>query len=259
MSSTILPGLEDFISGSDPGSHEHSNDVSSANNARSRSTERKQLVPKKRKPRVDAAHLKDEAGSSQATKIDHEIGNSSTQRRIANQLSKMPWVLRVTDRRDKPSPVLVIKYRRPIDQSDSKTELVDRGIIYGDSMRRCLPSIRAILSRVRDDDDFNLELHHYLTGKQITFRGNLPLNEAAGAKLSLLFRLQTRVKDLDRVELMALRITNFTGEEATYWLSRISHFGAATNRWAEAGMRVMLGGQPGDPAITELLKSIERE
>jgi hypothetical protein len=126
-------------------------------------------------------------------------------------------------------------------------------------MRRCLPSIRAILSRVRDEDDFNLELHHYLNGKLITFRGNLPLNEAAGAKLSLLFRLQTRVKDLDRVELMALRITKFTGEEATYWLSRISHFGAATNRWAEAGMRVMLGGQPGDPAITELLKSIERE
>jgi|GEM_PF-428725 len=258
MSSSILPGLEDFISGSDPGSHEQSNGESSAQFTRSRSTDRKQEVPKKKKPRVDPAHLKTES-KSRVLNQDNTASDGISQRRIAAQLGKMPWVLRVTDRRDKPSPILVIKYRRPLDESGSRTELVDRGIIYGDSLRRCLPSIRTILARVRDENDVHLELHHFLSGKQITFRGNLPLNESAGAKLSLLFRLQTRVKDLDRVELMALRITNFTGEEATYWLSRISHFGNATNRWAEAGMRVMLGGQPGDPAIAELLKNIERE
>src|SRR5690606_8421991 len=110
-----------------------------------------------------------------------------------------------------------------------KTELIDRGTIYGDPLRRCLPSIRSILSRVRDENDIHLDLHQFLSGKQINFRGNLPLDEAAGAKLGLLFKLQSRVKDLDRVELMALRVTNFTGEEASYWLSRISHFGTATN------------------------------
>jgi hypothetical protein len=171
----------------------------------------------------------------------------------------MPWLLRVTDHKDKPAPVLVVKFRRPIDESGEKTELVDRGVIYGDSLRRCLPSIRAILSRVRDENDVHLDLQQFVTGKQITFRGNLPLSEAAGAKLALLFRLQTRVKDLDRVELMALRVTNFTGEEASYWLSRMSHFGSATNRWAEAGMRIMLGGQSGDPAISDMLRDIERE
>lgn len=259
MSSSILPGLEDLFSGSAHGSHEQSNEESLSQAARSRSTDRKQEVPKKKKPRVDPAHLKNESKSRVLTEDNNNASDGISQRRIAAQLGKMPWVLRVTDRRDKPSPILVIKYRRPLDESGSKTELVDRGIIYGDSLRRCLPSIRTILSRVRDDNDVHLELHHFLSGKQITFRGNLPLNEAAGAKLSLLFRLQTRVKDLDRVELMALRITNFTGEEATYWLSRISHFGNATNRWAEAGMRVMLGGQPGDPAIAELLKNIDRE
>ncbi len=259
MSSSILPGLEDLFSGSDPGSHEQSNDESLSQTARSRSTDREQEVPKKKKPRVDSAHLKNQSNSDELTQESNNESDGISQRRITAQLGKMPWVLRVTDRRDKPSPILIIKYRRPLDESGSETELVDRGTIYGDSLRRCLPSIRTILSRIRDDNDVHLELHHFLSGKQITFRGNLPLNDAAGAKLSLLFRLQTRVKDLDRVELMALRITNFTGEEATYWLSRISHFGNATNRWAEAGMRVMLGGQPGDPAITELLKSIERE
>ena len=98
-----------------------------------------------------------------------------------------------------------------------------------------------------------------ISGKQITFRGNLPLDENAGAKLGLLFRLQQRVKDLDRVEIMSVRINNFTAEEASYWLSRILHFSDASNRWAAAGMRIMLGGQSGDPAIAEMLKQIDHK
>lgn len=180
-------------------------------------------------------------------------------RRIAPHLNGMPWVLRVTDHKQRPSPVLVIKYRKPDDKDEKKTMLVDRGEIYGDSLRRCLPGIRQILSRVRDENDVHLDLHQFLTGKQITFRGNLPLDENAGAKLGLLFRLQQRVKDLDRVELMSVRINNFTAEEASYWLSRILHFSDASNRWAAAGMRIMLGGQTGDPAIAEMLKQIDHQ
>ncbi|KAA3635365.1 MAG: hypothetical protein DWP92_11165 [Armatimonadetes bacterium] len=101
-----------------------------------------------------------------------------------------------------------------------------------------------------------MDLHQFLQGRSITFRGNLPLDEGTGAKLALLFRLQERVKDLDRVELMARRIDNFTTEEATYWLSRILHFNKPSNRWAVAGMRIMLGGLPGDPAITEMLREL---
>lgn len=178
-------------------------------------------------------------------------------RKVEPHLRQMPWVLRVTDHRDRPSPVLVIKYRKPRDEDENSTYLVERGDIYGDSLRRCLPGIRTILSRVRDENDVHLDLHQFLAGKQITFRGNLPLDENAGAKLGLLFRLQQRVKDLDRVELMSIRINNFTAEEASYWLSRILHFSDASNRWAAAGMRIMLGGQSGDPAIAEMLKQIE--
>ncbi len=64
------------------------------------------------------------------------------------------------------------------------------------------------------------------------------------------FRLQTRVKDLDRVELMALRVTHFTGEEASYWLSRMSHFGSATNRWG--------GGRYADHARRAVRRSSHR-
>lgn len=180
-------------------------------------------------------------------------------RNVELHLKRMPWVLRITDHRKRPSPVLVIKYRKPRDENEDSAQLVERGEIYGDSLRRCLPGIRAILSRVRDENDVHLDLHQFFAGKQITFRGNLPLDENAGAKLGLLFRLQQRVKDLDRVELMSVRINNFTAEEASYWLSRILHFSDASNRWALAGMRIMLGGQSGDPAIAQMLKQIDHQ
>lgn len=237
MSSGLLPGMDDLLELATDGTGGSDGHRDQAKNAR---------------------RVKKTVGKAIATETASAQEDIYT-RKVQHHVSQMPWLLRVTDHREKPSPILIVKYRRPLDETGSKTELVDRGMIYGDALRRCLPSIRSILSRVRDEDDIHLDLHQFLAGKQISFRGNLPLNETAGAKLGLLFRLQSRVKDLDRIELMALRVNNFTGEEASYWLSRISHFGSATNRWAEAGMRVMLGGQPGDPAIAEMLRDIDRE
>jgi len=65
-----------------------------------------------------------------------------------------------------------------------------------------------------------------------------------------------RVSELDRVELMARRITSFTREEAAYWLSRITTFGPDENRWGQAGLRIMLGGQPGDKGIDKMLNRL---
>jgi hypothetical protein len=177
-------------------------------------------------------------------------------RKVVPHLEWMPWILRVTNHRDRPSPVLIIKHRRPLDDKSRQTTLQDRGLMYGESLRRCLPALQQMLARIRDENDRPLDLHQFLQGKSVTFRGNLPLDEGAGAKIALLFRLQERVKDLDRVELMALRIDSFTAEEATYWLSRILHFGTAGNRWAAAGMRLMLGGMPGDPSISSMLRTL---
>jgi len=88
-----------------------------------------------------------------------------------------------------------------------------------------------------------------MTPECLRFCGNLPLNEEAGAKLGLIFRLQDRLKDLDRVELIAYRVAQFTREEAAYWLSRATSFGPGANRWALSGLRIMLGDHPKDPDI----------
>jgi len=99
-------------------------------------------------------------------------------------------------------------------------------------------------------------LQRYLTQEGLKLRLSLPLDEGAGAKLALLFRLQERVPDLDRVELIARRVARFTREEAAYWLSRTTSFGADANRWALSGLRVMLGGQPKDPSVQRMLERL---
>jgi hypothetical protein len=199
-------------------------------------------------------------------------------RRVEPRLAAAPWQLRLTDLKKKPSPVFVVRVRKVIapDAAKSsgrkkqntgpklwdvpdpeKVEFHDRGMLYGPPQVRCLPIIRTILSRVQDDDNAPLELHRFLAGDRIAFRGNLPLDDEAGSKLVMLFKLQERMRDLDRVELMARRIERFTREEAGYWLSRMTNFGAEANSWAASGMKIMLGGQSGDKKrVTKVLEQL---
>src|SRR5207302_6975563 len=93
-----------------------------------------------------------------------------------------------------------------------KVILEERGLIYGDAQRRCLPVLREIVARVQDSHQVALELQRLLPLDRIEFRGNLPLDDEAGCKLALIFKLQERVKDLDRVELIARRVERFTRE-----------------------------------------------
>ena len=184
-------------------------------------------------------------------------------RKVAPELSSAPWVLRVTDHKEKPSPVFIIKERILPDQRTDKADLKaprsvlkERGLLYGAQQLRCLPVVRAVVARVCNKAGIPLELQQFLGAKRISFRGNLPLDAEAGCKLALIFRLQERIKEMDRVELLARRIDRFTREEASYWFSRISTFGEAANRWAMAGMKVMLAGQPGDPGIEPMLNQL---
>jgi len=181
-----------------------------------------------------------------------------------NQLASCsPWVLRITEYSDKPVPVLVTKERLLPDDDNgngggNSSVLRDRGLIYGQALRRCIPPIKTIISRVSDAGGVPLELQRFLTNGRISFRGNLPLSEEAGSKLSLIFKLRERILDMDRVELIAWRVERFTREEAVYWLSRITQYGAAPNRWARAGLRLMLGGQPGDEHIPKMLERLRK-
>ncbi|MCL6446832.1 MAG: hypothetical protein K6U04_01570 [Armatimonadetes bacterium] len=166
-------------------------------------------------------------------------------------VEKAPWVLQITEYKGKQAPVLVVKKRVSIGCGD-------RGIIYGQPLRRCFPVIRSIISGVNDDKGIPLEIQRFLNKDRITFRGNLPLDEEAGTKLLLIFMLQEHMKDMDRVELIAWRVERFSYEEAAYWLSRATHYGDSASRWARAGMRLMLGGQPGDKAIPKMLEKYRR-
>jgi hypothetical protein len=184
---------------------------------------------------------------------------------VAPQLRHAPWVLRVTEHKDKPAPVFVVKERTQVWQAEdgpgearAHSVLKERGLLYGPALRRCHPVLRRIVSQVRDGSGIPLELHRFLAERRIRFRGNLPLDTEAGEKLALLFKLQERITDMDRVELMAWRIERFTAEEAAYWLTRITQFGDAANRWAQAGLRLMLGGQPGDPAVVDMLQQLRQ-
>ena len=181
--------------------------------------------------------------------------------KVERNISSAPWVLRITEHKDRPVPVMIIKQRiQPSQRMDAdklkapRSILKERGIIYGQSQLRCLPVIKVMISRVQDQEGISLELNRFLNGSRITFRGNLPLDDEAGVKLALLFKLQERIKELDRVELMARRIERFSREEAAYWYSRITTFSPVANRWAAAGMKIMLSGHGGDGNVKKMLE-----
>lgn len=180
---------------------------------------------------------------------------------------KAPYILRLTEWRDQPPPVLVVKERREfLEDPTAKKQLnlpgptrkilVEVGFLAGEPQRRLLPVLRQIVARVRDQADIPLELQRYLTKEGLRLRLNLPLDEEAGAKLGLIFKLQLRTKELGRVELLARRVATFSREEAAYWLSRTTRFGPDANRWAVSGLRIVLGGQAGDPAVDKMLERL---
>ena len=150
----------------------------------------------------------------------------------------------------------VIAYHARHPEPVVQGNLVERGHLAGAAQRRCLPILRRLVGRVRDEYDIPLELQRYLTREGLALRVNLPLDEEAGAKLGLIFRLQERLIDLDRVELIARRVARFSREEALYWLSRTTSFEPDANRWAVAGLRLMLGGQAHDPAVERMLQRL---
>ena len=189
-------------------------------------------------------------------------------RRLAPRWRRAPYVLRITDWKDLPVPVLIVKERQGLSQTEQSSQLalrldgqprsalLDRGHLAGEPLRRCLPILRSILEGVCDNMGVPAGLERYLTPAGLKLRLSLPVDEEAGVKLALIFRLQERVPDLDRVELIARRIVSFTREEAEYWLSRTTSFGVDANRWALSGLRVMLGGQARDPAVQRMLERL---
>ena len=177
-------------------------------------------------------------------------------------LSDAPWAVRITERKDRPAPYMEMKTRRWVEEKKSKTSakvlesgdekqklnsvLKECGCMYGPKLTRCLPIVKDLLSKVRTpDDNVSMQLDEVISKNHLTVsQKTLPLDEEAGVKLALLFKIAEGIKDLDRVEVAALRIHRFTREEAMYWYSRATAFGKALNSWSLTGMRMMLAGGP---------------
>jgi len=186
-----------------------------------------------------------------------------------------PFVLRITDWKNYPAPVLVLSERgweedrqhpfvwdtavRPQTEPvfASRGILQERGHLWGESLMRVHPVIRELLRHITDESGIHLELDQYLPRVATPFRGNLPLDDESGSKLALIFRLSERVKDLDRVELIARRVACFTREEASYWLSRLVHFGKVRNQWAVSGLRILLAGDGPSPDVEAELSALK--
>lgn len=184
---------------------------------------------------------------------------------VKPEIREAPWILRITEHKDKPVPVMIIKERiLPEQRTDTehltapRSILRDRGLLYGPSQLRCLPILRTIVGRVCNEAGIPLELHQFFGGNRITLRDNLPLNAEAGYKLALIFKLQERLQQMDRVELIARRVDRFTREEAGYWYSRISTFGKVANNWAIAGLKIMLSGYAKDKNIEAMLNDLRQ-
>jgi hypothetical protein len=194
---------------------------------------------------------------------------------LAPRLGPAPFVLRITEWKDYPKPVLVIKERRQIPAKIKKgagtdgqmalpmelpveTVLYEIGHISGNSLWRCLNTIKKIVTPVMDKNGIPLELQRYLNKEVMNkfVNSNLPLDEEAGAKLGLIFKLHLRLLEMDRVELLARRVARFTREESAYWLSWLTRPEADATRWAVSGLRIMLGGLSGDPAVPRMLKKL---
>ena len=196
-----------------------------------------------------------------ARKKDVKTSGSGPSTEQIEQLQKLarrsPFVLRLTRLRRTEPPVLVIKERISAEDRDDvegltqpRAKTVDRGMIHGEAVRACLPVLKRLLERVTDEADIPLGLETFMTPQGLKQTDiNLPLDEGAGARLALFFKLQSRVQDIERVELIGRRVARFSREEAVYWLANVTAADETLRAWAISGLRTMLAGEAGDKRI----------
>lgn len=201
------------------------------------------------------------------------------QKEVVEQMTRIlptaPWILRISEQKDYTGPVMTICERistLPTEmtaapgqaaaavQSSRYTRLKEWGMIFNGNLRACLPAIQDMMSAVTDDRGVELNVQILLDGT-IRYRGHIPIDEETGCRLALLFRLQGLVRDRNRAELMAWRISRFSREETLYWFAKTSSsaYGKSSIEWAKSGLRVMLAGQQTNPKeVQRLLEQLRK-
>ena len=184
--------------------------------------------------------------------------------RLQAMARKSPFLLRLTRLSDMEPPVLIVKERiAPEDRDDvegltnPRAKTVERGQIHGEAARSCIAILQRILGDVRDDQGIALNLDRHVTREGLKRTDiNLPLDEAAGARLALFFRLQSKMRDINRIELIGRRVALFSREEAVYWLANVTASNQTLRAWATTGLRTMLCGEAGDHRVQDELTRV---
>lgn len=190
------------------------------------------------------------------------VGLTKKQTQVLDRMKQFektsPWILRVSQQKKYTGPLVTICERTV--SSKGNPCLVEHGFMHNGKLRFCKDVIRMIVSHVTNDNGEPLELHALIDDK-LEYRGYIPLDDAAGAKLALLFKLQATIPDMERVELMAWRIERFTREESLYWLSKVTvpTYGEKGIAWAKTGLRAMLGGRSEDKEDIQLILNTIRK
>lgn len=141
----------------------------------------------------------------------------------------------------------------PIEERGTDKEHYEPGVsIHVNTWHRILPIVKGIIAQVANEQGIPLELDRLLT------KNVLPLDDEAGYRIALIFLLAKGIRDLDRVELIARRISRFTREEAAYWHSRCTDYGDVQNRWGKKGLAIMLCGESGDEDMCGILEKERR-
>lgn len=185
-------------------------------------------------------------------------------KRLQAMARQSPFLIRFTRWKDVSPPVLVVKERIAAEDRDDveglvnpRARTVDRGVLHGPPARAVLPVLRRILANVKDEAEISLGLDRFVTTAGLDRTDvNLPLDDEAGAKLSLFFKLQANIQDVDRIELIGRRIASFSREESVYWLSNATVSDPVLSSWAVRGLRMMLCGEAGDPRIETILARV---
>lgn len=163
---------------------------------------------------------------------------------VERTLDNAHWIIKVYEKGDKLQfcPFEHFVYE------NNQTKDVAHGTFDESILRICQKPIRLMVQWVQDYRGISLSLHKILI-PETTFRGYLPLDERAGACLSLFSELCTGHMRPEMLQLMAWRISNMQYEEATYLLGKATLPALGNERtkgWAKKGLRIMLGGTSSD-------------
>ena len=184
-------------------------------------------------------------------------------KRLQGLYRHAPFGLLLTSHKDRPAPVLVVKERQEID-GERQGPFRDREQeFYGDPMRRVLSEglLARMVESVTDRDEVSLDLNLLLVPRsvdKIELPLQVPLDDESGYKLGLLFCLSSKIRDNDRVELMARRIDRFSMEEAGYWYSRITRMDRDLQAFAIKGLKIVLCGDGGKDDQERVVRALEK-